>query len=96
MKITVTMKDDCKTAIIESENGFFVELNNLDNSFPIDSDAIFNALFDNRSAFGIPDNTWKDGLDDSEYSEALQYVDFVTSFDDDGENTNTIIYEGDL
>lgn len=87
MKITVTMKDNCKTAVIKSENGFFVELNNLDNSFPIDSDAIFNALFDNRSAFGIPDSSWKDGLDDSEYPISLQYVDFVSSFGEgDGEN----------
>lgn len=94
MKITVTMKDDCRTAIIRSETGFFVELNNLDNSFPIDQDAVFNALFDNRSAFGIPESSWKDNLDDSEYPIALQFVDFVSSFDEDEENC--IDFEGDF
>jgi len=94
MKITVTMKDNCKRAVIKSENGFFVELNNLDNSFPIDQDAVFNTLFDNRSAFGIPYSSWKDNLDDFEYPIALQYVDFVNSFDEDGENC--IVFEGDF
>jgi len=88
MKITVSMKDECRTALLRAENGFYVELNDLDNSYPVDQEAIFSCLFENRQEFGIADSSWiTDEIDSADYPMCLQYVDFVSSFDEgDGEN----------
>lgn len=89
--ITVTIKDNCTTAIISSKH-HTAELNHLDNSFPVDCEAIYSFLFESREEFGIPDS-WKDpemDENEEEYYLTLQYNDFVTWIRD------KIEWEGDF
>lgn len=83
MKIVIEMKDDCRTAVITSENGFYVEQTDLDNSFPVDSDSILSCIFDSREEFGISNESWvSDDIMNPDYSEALQFLDFIDSLNE--------------